>query len=379
MSVKLQNVKESVVMQISELSKEFNAIDMAQGFPEINPPEELTDLVHKYMKADYNQYASIEGVIELRKAISEKTNKLYNYKYSPESEVTITSGGTEAIYSAITAFVDEDNEVIIFEPAYDSYSPVVRLNGGKPIYVKLQHPEYKINWEEVKMHVTARTRMIILNSPHNPTGKLLEEDDFEKLSKIVNNSNIVVLSDEVYEHLIFDNKKHNSIALFPNLAERSIIVSSLGKIFNITGWKIGYTLAPEALTKEIRKIHRFVTFSINKPIQMALAEFLATNDDYLNLGEFYQQKRELFLELIKDTKFKALNSEATFFQLLDYSGISDEKDIDFATRLIKEFGVACIPVSEFYHQKEDNKILRVCFAKSDEILKEVAKRLLLVK
>lgn len=379
MSVKLQNVKESVVIQMSELSKEFNAIDMTQGYPDTNAPKELTDLVHKYMKADYNQYAPIEGVVELREAISDKINKLYNYKYSAETEITITSGATEAIYSAITAFIDEDDEVIIFEPAYDSYSPVVRLNGGKPIYVNLKHPDYRINWEEVKMHITARTRMIIINSPHNPTGKLLSEDDFEKLNKIVSNSNIVILSDEVSENIVFSENKHISIAQFPELVKRSILISSFGKAFNITGWKIGYTLAPKALSKEIQKIHRFVTFSINKPIQYALAEYLSSNSDYLKLGKFYEEKRNLFVELLKDTKFKALDSEGTFFQLLDYSEISDEKDIDFATRLIKDYGVACIPTSEFYHQKEDNKILRVCFAKSNEILEEVAKRLMIVE
>lgn len=375
MSVKLPSVKESVVMKMSELAKEFKAIDMTQGYPSVNAPKELIDLVHKYMKGDNNQYAPIEGVIELREAISAKVNALYNYNYSSEKEVTITAGGTEAIYSTISAFVDEDDEVMIFEPAYDSYSPIVRLNGGKSIYVKLQHPEYKINWEEVKMLITARTRMIILNSPHNPTGKIFSEEDFNKLSKIVNNSKIIVLSDEVYEHLVFEDKKHNSIASFPKLAERSIIVSSFGKMFNITGWKVGYTLAPEALSKEIRKIHRFVTFSINKPVQLALAEYLTKNNDYLNLGKFYEKKRNLFLKLIENTKFKALDSDSTFFQLLDYSAISNEKDSDFATKVLKEFGVACIPMSEFYHQKEDNKILRVCFAKSDELLKEAAEKL----
>jgi len=374
MSAKLLNIKESIVMQMSKLAAEHGAIDLAQGFPELNTSEELINLVTKYMLANNNQYATLEGVLELRQAISTVIEELYSKKYNPQTEITITAGATEAIYSAITAFVDEDNEVIIFEPAYDTYSPVVRLNGGKPIYVKLQHPDYVINWEQVKMHVTARTRMIIINTPHTPTGRLLTHDDFEMLSKIVANSNIVVLSDEVYEHLVFPENTFCSISMFPKLAERSIVVNSFGKMLNITGWKVGYTLAPENLTKEIRKIHRFVTASINKPVQYALAEYL-NNKSYLELAELYSNKRNLFTELIEDTKFKVLDSESTFFLLLDYSKVSTMKDSEFANHLTTKYGVACVPMSEFYHQKEDNKVLRLCFARPDEVLKEVALRL----
>jgi len=379
MSVKLTNVKDSIVMQMSELARQYNAIDLTQGYPDIQTPETLKELAYKYIKSDNNQYSSIEGVLELRQAIANKFLKLYHSTVSPEKEITITSGMAEAIYSSITAFVDEDDEVIIFEPAYDNYSPIVRLNGGKPIYVHLKHPEYTINWEEVNMHITSRTRMIILNSPHNPTGKTFKEDDFVKLAKIVNNSNIVVLSDEVYEHLIFDGVKHLSIALYPELAKRSIIVSSFGKALSISGWKVGYTVAPEDLTKQIRKIHRFVNFSTNKPMQYAIAEYISDLTPFQEITKVYEAKRNLFLDLIKDTKFKPLHAEGTFFQLLDYSAISKEKDSDFAVRLVKEFGVAGIPTSELYHQKEDNKIIRFCFAKPDEVLKEVAEKLAKVK
>jgi len=374
MSAKLLNIKESIVTQMSRLAAEQGAIDLTQGFPELKASEELIELVHKYMLADNNQYAPNEGILELRKAISIATKQLHQNEYNPETEITITAGATEAIYSAITAFVDEDNEVIIFEPSYDTYSPVVRLNGGKPIYVKLQHPNYAINWEQVKMHITARTRMIIINTPHTPTGRLLTHDDFEMLSKIVANSNIVVLSDEVYEHLVYPENTFYSISMFPKLAERSIVVNSFGKMMNITGWKVGYALAPENLTKEIRKIHRFVTASINKPVQYAIAEHLS-NSYNLELGELYSHKRNFFSELIEDTKFKVLPSEGTFFLLLDYSRVSTMKDSDFANHLTTKYGVACVPMSEFYHQKEDNKVVRICFAKSDEVLKDVALRL----
>lgn len=379
MSVKLPNVKDSIVMQMSAFAAEHNAIDLTQGYPDINTPDELKDLACKYIKQENNQYASIEGILELREAISQKVEKLYNYKYSPGREITITAGSNEAIYASITACVDEEDEVIIFEPAYDNYAPIVRLNGGKPIYVKLHHPDYEINWEEVKKHITARTRMIIINSPHNPSGKTLGEEDFEKLAKIITNSNIVVLSDEMYEHLVFYGEKHISAANFPALAERTIIVSSFGKPFNITGWKIGYTLAPEKLSKQIRKIHRFVNFSVNKPLQSALAEYLKGKDDFSDIAKFYENKKELLIKALEDTKFKVLDSTGTFFLLLDYSAVSEEKDTEFAERLVSEYGIAGIPTSELYHQKEDNKLIRLCFAKPNNVLQKVAEILKTVK
>ncbi len=380
MSAKLLNIRESIVMQMSKLAREHNAIDMTQGFPELKTSDKLVSMVNKYMLSGYNQYAPVEGIIELREALSVKTKMLYNKTISAENEITITAGATEAIYTTITAFVDEDDEVIIFEPAYDAYSPIVRLNGGRPVYVQLRSPDYKINWEQVKMHVTARTRMIIINSPHNPTGVVFSEYDYEMLAKMVSGSNIVMLSDEVYEHLVFPDKKHLSVMQFPKLAERSVVVNSFAITLNITGWRIGYTIAPENLTKEIRKIHRFVASCINTPMQYAIAEFLNTQqEDYLNLGYEYQEKHEYFAELLQNTGFKPLPCDGTFFQLIDYSAVSQEKDHDFVIRLAKEYGVACVPISEFYHQKEDIKLLRFCYAKPKEILEEAAKRLSKVK
>ncbi|RLD62969.1 MAG: methionine aminotransferase [Bacteroidetes bacterium] len=369
---KLPNIGTSIFAVMTEMANKHNALNLSQGFPDFNPPKKLIDLVAKYMRKGVNQYAPMPGLMKLREKISEKTESLYGHTYNPETEITITSGATEALYSSISAFVQEGDEVIIFEPAYDSYAPVIKANGGSPVYVAAKLPDYKIDWDEVNKIVNARTRMIIINTPHNPTGSMLSSEGMEKLSKLVAGSKILILSDEVYEHIIFDNVKHQSIVKYPELIDRSIVISSFGKTYNATGWKIGYCLAPENITKEIRKIHQFNVFSVNTPIQYALADFIEDKEEYLGLGNFYQKQRDEFLALIKGTKFKFTPSKGTYFQLLDYSEISDEKDIDFANRLITEFGIASVPVSAFYHDAFDAKVLRFCFAKSSATLKKAA-------
>ena len=372
---KLPNIGTSIFTVMTEMANKHNALNLSQGFPDFNPPKRLIDLVAKNMRKGLNQYAPMPGVMKLREKISEKTEALYGHSYNPETEITITSGATEAIYSSISAFVQEGDEVIIFEPAYDSYAPVIRAIGGSPIYVAAKLPDYKIDWDEVNKIVNARTRMIIINTPHNPTGSMLSAEGMEKLSKLVAGTKIMIISDEVYEHIIFDGEEHQSIVKYPELIDRSIVISSFGKTYHATGWKVGYCQAPDHITKEIRKIHQFNVFSVNTPVQYALADFITEKEEYLGLGSFYQKQRDEFIDLIKDTKFKFSPSKGTYFQLLNYSEISDEKDTDFANRLITEFGIASVPVSAFYHDAFDAKVLRFCFAKSSETLKKAAELL----
>lgn len=369
---KLPEVGTSIFSVMSQMASEYNAINLSQGFPDFQCSEELIQLVNKYMLEGNNQYAPMPGILPLRKLISEKIERDYSISYDPESEITITSGATQALYTAISAIVSENDEVIIIEPAYDSYVPAIRMNGGRPVFVQLKAPYYKINWPEVQKIITARTRMIIINTPHNPTGSILSYQDFEKLEKITAGSNIVVLSDEVYEHIIFDGYEHQSIARFPKLAERSLIVGSFGKTFHTTGWKMGYCVAKEKLMKEFRKVHQFVVYAANTPIQYALTEFMQNPENYIHVKDMYQEKRDFFLSLLEGSRFKLRPAQGTYFQLLDYSKITDEKDTDFAERLTKEVGIASIPVSVFYHEKIDNKVLRFCFAKSNETLERAA-------
>lgn len=369
---KLPNISTSIFTIMTELANKHNALNLSQGFPDFNPPSELIKMVEKNMWAGHNQYAPMQGLMSLREKIAEKVEKLYGQQYHPESEITITSGATEAIFSSISAFVQEGDEVIVFEPAYDSYAPVIKINGGNPIYVGAKLPDYKIDWDEVNKMVNARTRMIIINSPHNPSGSLLSAEGLERLNKLVTGTKILILSDEVYEHLVFDGHKHESVARFPSLKERSIVVSSFGKTYNATGWKIGYCLASENVTKEIRKIHQFNVFAVNTPIQLALANFLDNTDAYQEIGSFYQNKRNEFLKMLDGTKFTFTPSQGTYFQMLNYKEISEEKDVDFANRLITEYKIASVPVSAFYHNSYDGKVLRFCFAKSTEVLEKAA-------
>jgi methionine aminotransferase len=372
---KLPDVGLTIFSVMTQLSNDYNAINLSQGFPDFDVHPDLLDLVNKYMRSGHNQYAPMQGVLSLREMIAEKVMELYNAVYDPVSEITVTSGATEALFSAIAAVVHKGDEVIVLEPAFDSYVPAIQLNGGIPVYVKFRFPEYGIDWDAVKQSVTSKTRLIILNSPHNPTGAVLSGDDIAALKHIVKDTKILILSDEVYEHIIFDGIRHESISCHPELFSRSFVISSFGKTYHTTGWKIGYCLAPAALSKEFQKVHQFLTFASNTPIQFAYAEFMQNKDVYLNLSTFYQQKRDRFLKLIETSRFKPIPCHGTYFQMLDYSEISHESDIEFSKQLIIEHGVASIPPSVFYHQKDDHHVLRFCFAKKDETLDIAAEKL----
>ena len=369
---KLPDVGVTIFSQMTKLSNEHGAINLSQGFPDFDVDTELIELVNKHMISGNNQYAPTQGVWPLLEKIAEKSQQLYNADYNPETEITVTSGATEALFAAITAVVQKDDEVILFEPAYDSYAPAIKLSGGIPVYLKLNFPDYHIDWDEVANAISGKTRLIILNSPHNPTGMLLSKEDISALKDIVNHTNLFIVSDEVYEHIIFDGLLHESMLKYPELAERSFVINSFGKTYHSTGWKIGYSLAPEPLSRELQKIHQFLTFSSNTPIQYAFAQFLQNKDVYLNLSTFYQKKRDNFLSLINNSRFRALPCKGTYFQMLDYSLISKESDMDFAKRLIVESKVASIPTSSFYHDGDDHKVLRFCFAKRDETLEKAA-------
>lgn len=369
---KLPRTGTSIFAVMSQLANEHNAINLSQGFPDFEVSSELIRLINYYMKKGYNQYAPMTGVPLLRERISEKIEKAYNIKYDPEKEINITAGATQGIFTTIACMVRDEDEVIIFEPAYDSYAPAIELCGGTAKYARMEPPYYTINWAEVARMVTHRTRMIIINSPHNPTGGILKEKDLLALQHLTKKTDIIVLSDEVYEHLIYDGVPHESVCKYAGLAERSFITGSFGKTFHATGWKMGYVLAPENLMKEFRKSHQFVVFACNTPVQHAIADFLGDEENYTGLGRFYQQKRDYFVDLISSSRFRIIPSHGTYFQLLDYSSISDEKEMDFATRLIKEYGIASIPVSPFYHKGGDYKVLRLCFAKKEDTLEKAA-------
>jgi len=367
-SSKLPNASTSIFAVMSKLAHEENAINLSQGYPDFPSSPELIDLVSQAMKEGFNQYAPMPGIFSLREAISDKIKTLYGTHYHPESEITVTAGATQAIYTIITALVQKDDEVIIFAPAYDCYDPTVRLNGGKTIELELKAPDFSVDWEEVKTSISEKTRMIIINTPHNPSGTVLSRQDMLKLEELVKNTNIIILSDEVYEHLIFDGLEHQSIARFPGLAERSFLVASFGKTFHNTGWKMGYCAGPKALMEEFRKVHQFNVFSVNHPVQKALATYLEDKAHYLSLPKFFQAKRDLFLDAIKDSKFSFKPSSGTYFQLLDFSEISQESDLELAKKWTKERKLASIPVSAFYNKRTDHKVLRFCFAKSDETI-----------
>lgn len=369
---KLPKVGTNIFSVMSQMAAENNAINLSQGFPDFESSSELINLVNDAMKKGLNQYAPMPGLMSLREQIAIKTEKLYGATYHPDSEITITAGATQAIYTAIAASISEGDEVIIFTPAYDCYEPTIELNGGKTVFVQMHAPDYRINWDNVKKLINQRTKMIIINTPHNPTGTILEEADMIALEKIVSDTDIVLISDEVYEHIIFDGKTHQSVSKYPGLAERSFIISSFGKTFHNTGWKMGYCIAPKNLMIEFRKAHQFIVFAVNTPVQHALAEFLKNENNYLSLNNFYQQKRDYFIDLIKDSKFKILPSSGTYFQLLSYKGISDKPDTDYAIELTQQHKIASIPVSVFYHQQVDEKVLRFCVAKKEETLQQAA-------
>ncbi len=367
---KLPQIGTSIFAVMSKMAQEHGAVNLSQGFPDFPIAPELVELVNKAMRDGHNQYAPMPGLPKLREAIAEKIYSTYQLSYSPEEEITITAGATQALFTAIATFVGEGDEVIVFEPAYDSYAPAIKACGGMVKYAQLKMPDFSINWDEVKRMVSNRTRMIMINSPHNPTGSLLSENDLNALEALTRNSDILVLSDEVYEHLVFDDKKHESVCKYPELATRSLVVASFGKTFHATGWKMGYVLAPKNLMEAFRKLHQFVVFAVNTPMQHAIAEYLTNPAHYLNLGAFYQQKRDYFVDHLRSSRFKIVPSSGTYFQLLDYSNISDLPEMEFATQLIKEHGIAAVPLAPFYHQNTSQQLLRFCFAKSEETLQK---------
>ncbi len=372
---KLPSVGTTIFTVMSKLAADVGAINLSQGFPDFDCDPALVEAVARHMREGRNQYAPMQGVPALRQAVAAKFASLYGAEYDPETEVTVTSGGTEAIFDAVAALVHPGDEVIVFEPCYDSYVPAVEVNGGKAVVVSLRYPDYAVPWDEVRAAVTPRTRMIVINSPHNPAAVILDAGDVAELAKVIEGTEIVILSDEVYEHIVFDGARHESMARVEALRARSFIVGSFGKTFHVTGWKVGYVVAPAALTAEFRKVHQFVTFSTNTPVQHALAEFLSAGRGYPELSSFYQRKRDLFLELLAGSRWTALRSRGTYFQLLDYSAITDEPDMEFALRLTKEHGVASIPTSAFLYHAAPPPVLRFCFAKKDETLRAAADRL----
>lgn len=372
---KLPDTGISIFAVMTALANEHNAINLSQGFPDFTVDLLLIELVNRYMRSGFNQYPPMTGIPKIRENISKLTKEFYGREYHTENEITVTSGATEALFCAISCTVDTGDEVIVFEPAYDSYVPVIRLNKGIPVYIPLHFPDYKIDWNIVKDKISDKTKLIILNFPHNPTGSTLDENDLMILSDLIRDKNIYILSDEVYEHIIFDGKEHQSVARFPELSEKAFVISSFGKTFHITGWKVGYCQAPENLTSEFRKVHQFVTFATSAPFQYSIADYLDNFRRVREVRNLYEEKRNYFLELIKPSRFKPLHSEGTYFQNLDYSEITKENDYDFAIRMTKEFGVASIPVSLFYKDRTDNKILRFCFAKNNETLEKAAEKL----
>ncbi len=372
---KLPKVGTTIFSVMSALANEHKAINLSQGFPNFDCSDKLKKLVNKYIEKGYNQYAPMPGVPVLRERIAEKIESSYGANIDPATEITVTAGATQAIFTAIATFVQPGDEVIIFEPAYDSYRPSIEVFGGFPIVYQLEAPDYSINWEAFSKLITQRTRMIIINTPHNPTGTTLKKNDLLKLQQITDGSEILILSDEVYEHLIFDEQKHQSVLRFPSLFQRTLVTYSFGKTFHNTGWKIGYCVAPDHLMKEFRKVHQFNVFSVNTPLQYGIADFLKKPKEYLGLNSFYQEKRDYFLEAIKNSRFKPIHCEGTYFQIVDYSAISDEKDTEFVKRLTIDHGVAAIPVSAFYSNPRNDNVIRFCFAKTEKLLKKAGKLL----
>lgn len=375
MTSKLPDVGTTIFTVMSKMAADHGAINLSQGFPDFEAPAELIERVSHYMRRGMNQYAPMQGVPALRQRIAAKIGLLYGVDVDPDTQITVTSGATEALYAAITVVVQNGDEVIVVEPAYDSYVPAIQLSGGRPVYVPMVFPGYRVDWDRLRDAVSERTRLIILNSPHNPTGTALDDGDVALLQEIVGGRDIYILSDEVYEHIIFDGRPHQSMLRYPGLAQKSFVVSSFGKTYHTTGWKIGYCVAPPPLTTEFRKIHQFLTFTSNTPVQLAYADFMQHTDHYLQLSQFYQHKRDFFLDLMKNSRFKPLPCSGTYFQMMDYSDITAEADVDLARRLTIEHGVAAIPPSVFYHDRRDDHVLRFCFAKQDQTLAQAAERL----
>ncbi|GAB2791757.1 pyridoxal phosphate-dependent aminotransferase [Dyella kyungheensis] len=373
---KLPKVGTTIFTVMSQLAVEHKAVNLGQGFPDFEPPQPLRDAITRAMAEGRNQYAPGIGLQPLREQIALKTERLYGHKLDPNTEITVTSGATEALFAAIAAVVRAGDEVIVFDPAYDSYEPAIELQGARAVHIPLQAPSFGIDWQRVRDAVTPKTRMILINSPHNPTGAVLSAADLDELAAIVRDTEIVVLSDEVYEHIVYDGAQHESVLRHAELAARSFVVSSFGKTYHCTGWKLGYAVAPKALSAEFRKVHQYLTFCTFHPAQVAFAEFMAsTPGHYLELPSFYQVKRDRFRELIKPSRFKLLDVPGGYFQLVDYSAISDKDDVAFCEWMVKEGGVAAIPLTPFYDKAPGTHYLRLCFAKSDATMEAAAERL----
>lgn len=372
---KLPNVGTTIFTVMSGLANQVGAINLSQGFPNFNPSERLQRLVTEHMAKGANQYSPMPGILPLRERIAEKINRMYGATVDPENEITITAGGTQAIFCAIAAFVGPGDEVILLEPCYDSYRPSVETVGGVAVTYSLSAPDYRVDWEEVKKLITPRTRMLCINTPQNPTGTILRESDMLKIQEILRGTEVILMSDEVYEHLIYDGEPHASALRYPELYARTLAIYSFGKTYHNTGWKTGYCVAPPELTREFRKVHQFNVFSANHPMQAAFADFMADPAEYMGLPEFYQQKRDFFLQAMSATRFKPLPCAGTYFQLFDYSDITDESDLAFCKRLTTEYGVAAIPVSSFYSDLKDEKVIRLCFAKTEDLLAQAGERL----
>jgi methionine transaminase len=374
----LPRVGTTIFTVMSKLAADLGAINLSQGFPDFECDPALVDAVTRHMREGRNQYAPMQGVPALRQAIAAKYQLFHGRRYDPDAEVTVTSGGTEAIFDAIACVAGPGDEVIVLEPCYDCYVPAIELSGATPIVVSLVWPDYSVDWSALRAAVTPRTRVIVINTPHNPTGAILTGSDIEQLESLVRGTDILIVSDEVYEHLIFDGEQHESMARHPELAARSFVVGSFGKTYHVTGWKVGYTVAPAALSAEFRKVHQFVTFSTSTPVQHALAEMMAAPGRLRELAPFYQAKRDLFLRLMEGSRFRPLPCRGSYFQLMDYSAITDEEDSAFAVRLTKEHGVASIPTSSFLYGSHAPKVLRFCFAKKEATLEAAAQRLVAV-
>jgi methionine aminotransferase len=369
---KLPDVGTTIFTTMSALAREHQAINLSQGFPDFDCSPELMSLANKYISGGFNQYAPMPGTIELRERVAEIMLTCYKATYRPDTEITITAGATQAIYTIIAAVIQPGDEVLVLEPAYDCYVPAIIVHGGIPVYSQLTAPDFKIDWPDIRSKITDKTKAILLNSPHNPSGTVITKTDLEELEKTVRNKNILVISDEVYEHMVFDGQKHQSVCENKILKEQSIIISSFGKTIHTTGWKIGYVAAPAQVMSEFRKVHQFLVFVVNHPLQLAIAEFLRTPANYQDLKYFYEKKRDLFLKLTSGSRLKPLKTSGTYFQLMDYSWVSDEADTDLAIRLTKEKKLATIPLSVFYKDKRNDKLLRFCFAKKDETLEKAA-------
>ncbi len=372
---KLPDIGTSIFAVMTRLANEHGAINLSQGFPDFDCDPALVEAVARAMRDGHNQYAPMPGVLALREAIAAKVKACYGATVDPMTEVIVTSGATAGLYATLTALVHPGDEVLLFEPCYDSYVPVIRLSGGTPVFASLRYPDYRVDWDEVRRLITARTRLILVNTPHNPTGVVWTADDMARLSAIVDGTDILIVADEVYEHIIFDGRPHASVLRHPDLRSRAVVISSFGKTFHTTGWKVGYCVAPAPLMTEVTRVHQFVTFTVHTPSQFAFAEFLTRDPGAHDLPGFYQAKRDRFLELTAGSRFRPLACEGTYFQLMDYSSISTDRDSAVAQWLLTTHGVAAIPVSAFLYKDTGGPVLRFCFAKKEQTLVSAAERL----